>query len=82
MAMAKEGVNAADAAKRIWMVDSKGLIVKVTTHRTHTPWPSNLQIHLNSSLLANIDLEIHDHLSLAYSQVFMTKTCCIQYEID
>jgi malate dehydrogenase (oxaloacetate-decarboxylating)(NADP+) len=30
MAMAKEGVSATDAAKKIWMVDSRGLIVKVT----------------------------------------------------
>lgn len=29
MAMAKEGVARADAAKKIWMVDSRGLIVKV-----------------------------------------------------
>ena len=29
MAMAKEGVPREEAAKRIWMVDSKGLIVKV-----------------------------------------------------
>lgn len=29
MAMAKEGVSKADAIKKIWMVDSKGLIVKV-----------------------------------------------------
>lgn len=34
MAMAKEGVSREDAAKRIWMVDSKGLIVKVNHHNT------------------------------------------------
>lgn len=34
MAMAKEGISHAEAAKRIWMVDSKGLIVKVTVKPT------------------------------------------------
>lgn len=31
MAMCKEGISKSEAVKRIWMVDSKGLIVKVTT---------------------------------------------------
>ncbi len=34
MAMAKEGISHAEAVKRIWMVDSKGLIVKVTIKPT------------------------------------------------
>lgn len=31
MAMEKEGISRADAIKKIWMVDSKGLIVKVNS---------------------------------------------------
>ncbi|TRY59302.1 hypothetical protein DNTS_033542 [Danionella cerebrum] len=35
MAMAKEGVSHAEAVKRVWMVDSKGLIVKGRSHLNH-----------------------------------------------
>uniref|UniRef100_A0A8C3RL65 Malic enzyme n=1 Tax=Chelydra serpentina TaxID=8475 RepID=A0A8C3RL65_CHESE len=35
MAMAKEGISRADAISKIWMVDSKGLIVKGRSHLNH-----------------------------------------------
>lgn len=35
MAMEKEGTTREDAIKKIWMVDSKGLIVKVRMPKLH-----------------------------------------------
>ena len=54
MAMAKEGVPRAEAAKRIWMVDSKGLIVKVM--------PSFLKSQLKRSSIKCVFLKPVDSL--------------------